>query len=388
MLVTGRLRSLVSYDISFAEITWKSFFLDEKFKRNWLLQTFQFKSLKKFLLKNFRHVCSLWHWVFHSSSKLASWQSVAITENILQRAWNCGLHFPDIWELLCRWCELDLFSILWELRMCLSTCCLIKLVSLPRCSHLQLCLGCTQCIYAHFRFPPYFVQNKTFRVLDWLFSVDEEASYILTQGAHLQLCILDCQNFLILSQLLQCVSLWDPEGGKYHSKCDLCLFLHLLISFSEDGAMSQPYSIFHIRGWPVMPALLHLSKVDLWWELQEMGRCCVDGVEAPTAGSFICYSSEICRIRLLQWQFHGAKEFLLTCICVCFGVYLFEMCSWRLVAGTICVCPLPALQLQPGWYWQAFYCWIWIINALWHYCGLPWGQIVSSTQSLLACICI
>jgi hypothetical protein len=109
----------------------KEFFLDEKFKRNWLLQTFQFKSLKKFLLKNFSHVCSLCHWVFHSSSKLASWQSVAIAENLLQQAWNCGLHFPDIWELLCQWCELDLFSIFWELRMCLSTCCLIKLVSLP-----------------------------------------------------------------------------------------------------------------------------------------------------------------------------------------------------------------------------------------------------------------
>lgn len=169
-------------------------------------------------------VCSLWHWIFHSSSKLASWQSVAIAENILQQAWNCWLHFPDIWELLCQWCELDLFSILWELRMCLSTCCLIELVSLPQCSHLQLCLGCTQCIYAHFRFPPYFVQNKTVRVLDWLFSLDEEASYILTQGAHLQLCLLDCQNFLILSQLLQCVSLWDPEGWRYHSKCDLVCF--------------------------------------------------------------------------------------------------------------------------------------------------------------------
>jgi hypothetical protein len=64
------------------------------------------------------------------------------------------------------------------------------------------------------------------------------------------------------------------------------------------------------------------------------------------------------------------------------------LCSWGLVAGTLCVRTVLILWLWQGWHWQTLHCWIWVLNAIWHNCGILCRQIVSTVKPIDCVSCV
>ena len=71
-----------------------------------------------------------------------------------------------------------------------------------------------------------------------------------------------------------------------------------------------------------------------------------------------------------QWLcFLGGKAQVALGIEFTFPVF-YLVGSWRLVAGSLCLLPLPYVWIREGRNWPALHCWIWILHALWEDCWI------------------